>query len=77
VSGKSQEWGVGQSLPQKPLSVGRCFKVLLKMQPLELGLLDLAKKKKKPTGCPVNFEFQTNNEYFLAEVCHVLVISMH
>lgn len=47
------------------------------MQPLELGLLDLAKKKKKPTGCPVNFEFQTNNEYFLAEVCHVLVISMH
>lgn len=47
MSGKSQEWGVGQSLPQKPLSVGRCFKVLLKMQPLELGLLDLAKKKPK------------------------------
>ena len=72
MSGKSQAWGGGQSLPQKPLSVGRCFKVLLKMQPLELGLLDLANKKRK-TGCPVNFEFQTNNEYFLAEVCHVLV----
>ena len=73
MSGKSQAWGVGQFLPQRPLSVGRCFKVLLKVQPLELRWLGLENKKKKTTGCPVNFEFQTNNEYFLAEVCHILV----
>ena len=71
MSGKesleSRAWGGRQPLPQRSLSVEGFFKVLLKMQPLELGSSDLATKK---TGCPVKFEFQTNNKHFLAEVCH-------
>lgn len=41
--------------------------------PLFTLLTEASDLADKNTACPVNFEFQTNNEYILAEVCHVLV----